>query len=537
MRLSSARSRLSPSFADPRSLGSLAPALALGFLHIFDGSGSDDDLEASHSVVECDWSGWPMRGVAGPSAELGDDPCRPLKRVGAMRVLLKLCPAFHGFVDGGKYFDFFGREGAFDRQLFATIAGLNELNDDTCCFSGDRHELDQGLGAFDLTVLDSQALVLERAKELFDDPALLVPGDDPPSIGRIGDRMSGQEQPMNGLSPVRGVQLDDFHEADFDAFRQFLHAGARRPLEHNGSKAQREMGLATVAIYPLRQIDHRLVAEARSLHRLIKGSAVGQRMVIHSPRQQVDIVAGRQGPVRKELPLTVIDDGDHARRSQNLAALLSRRNPAPRLLVGQLPLVVRGLNFAPARPHLAAGETETGPAVGIDRHHGMQQHAAGIAFADFAQSTPTSLPRLKLDLAGVLDRQHMTPADHGRRLPAPAFNHSIGRDLRIVHEPPVRHVRGPVTLCHLTQADTARAKHSSHKRRPLLSRRTSPNSPSDKSGSCCISDAPSNQASETESYNPQTRDNIMTHRVNLSRQTCRNPSANAGTHNPGNLLL
>src|SRR5262249_14620022 len=39
------------------------------------------------------------------------------------------------------------------------------------------------------------------------------------------------------------------------------------------------------------------------------------------------------------------------------------------------------------------------------------------------------------------------------------------------------------------------------------------------------------KASETESYNPQTRDNIMTLRVNLSRQTCRNPSAKAGTHN------
>src|SRR6516164_9252086 len=37
------------------------------------------------------------------------------------------------------------------------------------------------------------------------------------------------------------------------------------------------------------------------------------------------------------------------------------------------------------------------------------------------------------------------------------------------------------------------------------------------------------KASETESYKPQRRDNIMTPRVNLSRQTCRNPSAFAGT--------
>src|SRR5262245_47161499 len=37
------------------------------------------------------------------------------------------------------------------------------------------------------------------------------------------------------------------------------------------------------------------------------------------------------------------------------------------------------------------------------------------------------------------------------------------------------------------------------------------------------------KASETQSYKPQSRDNIMTHRVNLSRQTCRYPSASAGT--------
>jgi hypothetical protein len=72
---------------------------------------------------------------------------------------------------------------------------------------------------FDLTVLDTQALVLQRAEELFDDPALLVPGNDPPGIGCIGHRMSGQEQPMNGLGPFRRVQFDDFNEAYFDALR------------------------------------------------------------------------------------------------------------------------------------------------------------------------------------------------------------------------------------------------------------------------------------------------------------------------------
>jgi hypothetical protein len=38
----------------------------------------------------------------------------------------------------------------------------------------------------------------------------------------------------------------------------------------------------------------------------------------------------------------------------------------------------------------------------------MQQHAASIAFGDFAQPAPTSPPGVELDLARVLDRQYMT---------------------------------------------------------------------------------------------------------------------------------
>src|SRR5437773_1499574 len=37
------------------------------------------------------------------------------------------------------------------------------------------------------------------------------------------------------------------------------------------------------------------------------------------------------------------------------------------------------------------------------------------------------------------------------------------------------------------------------------------------------------KASETESHKPQRRGNIMTHRVNLSRQMCRNPREIAGS--------
>src|SRR6266849_777030 len=111
----------------------------------------------------------------------------------------------------------------------------------------------------------------------------------------------------------------------------------------------------------------------------------------------------------------------------------------------------------------------------------------------------------------------MTPADRDRRLQAPAFDQLVGRALWVVHKPPERHVRGPVALRHLVQTHTARAKHSPEQRRPLLSRRTSPNLPKDKSGSCCISGAPSNQsARERIIQNPEPA-HILPPRVNLSR--------------------
>ena len=163
----------------------VVPAKALGPLHIC--WTIYEELEASHSGVEGDWSRWTMGGVAGPSAELCDDPCRPGDGAVAKVVLLELGPAFQGFIDGLEHFDLVRRERKFGWQFFTAISGLNELDDDTCRPGGDRHEFDQAFSAVELAILDAQTLALQRAKELFDDPALLVPGDDPPSIGEAAD--------------------------------------------------------------------------------------------------------------------------------------------------------------------------------------------------------------------------------------------------------------------------------------------------------------------------------------------------------------
>ncbi len=172
------------------------PAIALGSLPIFEGSSCNDDLEASHSEVESDWSRRSMRSVSGPSAELGDDPCGPGESIGPMVVLLKLGFPFQGLVDGHESSTSSRREDESGRQFFAAAARLNELNNGACHFGGDRYQLDQALGAFELTFLNAQTLVLQRTKQLFDDPALLVPGDDPPGI-RGGQRPDGWSRAAN----------------------------------------------------------------------------------------------------------------------------------------------------------------------------------------------------------------------------------------------------------------------------------------------------------------------------------------------------
>ncbi len=83
------------------------------------------------------------------------------------------------------------------------------------------------------------------------------------------------------------------------------------------------------------------------------------------------------------------------------------------LLVLQQPLVVVDLDPALPRPDAAPHQTQQPARLRVQPDHRMQQHAAPDAFTDLAQASPTALAGGEVDLAGVLDRQHVTP-DTGR---------------------------------------------------------------------------------------------------------------------------
>jgi len=82
------------------------------------------------------------------------------------------------------------------RHLMSAVAFLGELNLDTRCFGGDGGALDEAFGGAELTVFQLQSLRFHHSERLLDCPARLVPTDDPPRLGRIGDVVRSQQPPM-----------------------------------------------------------------------------------------------------------------------------------------------------------------------------------------------------------------------------------------------------------------------------------------------------------------------------------------------------
>ena len=75
------------------------PRLRLGHLHIFCCPAGEKLLEVVQAVVNGDWTGRFVGGIATPTAELGDDPSRPGERFLAVRIALERGFAIEAIVD------------------------------------------------------------------------------------------------------------------------------------------------------------------------------------------------------------------------------------------------------------------------------------------------------------------------------------------------------------------------------------------------------------------------------------------------------
>jgi len=80
-----------------------------------------------------------------------------------------------------------------------TIARLQELDGNDRRLGGDRDQLEEPVGGGDLAVFEPEALRLEDAEELLDQPAPLVPFDDAPGLFCIRHWMSGEKPPAQWL--------------------------------------------------------------------------------------------------------------------------------------------------------------------------------------------------------------------------------------------------------------------------------------------------------------------------------------------------
>lgn len=123
-------------------------------------------------------------------------PGGPGEAVPAVRVALQDSAALIAGIEAVEHGDLGWAEGIAGRFTALAVASLDELQDDDRSLGGDGGELDQHIGAGELTVLEAQAVGLHQTEQLLDGPAPPVPVDDLPGGGGVADLMGGEKAPV-----------------------------------------------------------------------------------------------------------------------------------------------------------------------------------------------------------------------------------------------------------------------------------------------------------------------------------------------------
>ena len=330
-----------------------------------------------------------------------------------MRVALQRCPAPVFRSERGEELDLLLAEGAAGRVGAAAVTGLDELQGYDGGLGGDCGELEQSIGGFQAAVFELKAFGLDEPEELLDCPAFLVPSNDPLGRGGVGDLVGRQKAPMQRLGVGWRKILDDLDQGQIDALGQ---GGRRalRSLDSHASKAQRKLGLTGRLMGASRKIDRRHVGDRQSGARRIKARAIDQGAVMHRTRQKMKVLRRNRSPFGVNVAFAIVDYGDASGRLKHLFGSLGGAELAPRFPLLKRPLGVRNRDPARPRADLSGHQAKASVAVGVERQHGVQQHAAPAALADLAQTAPPLGCRLEVDLAGVLDRQNMQAAAANR---------------------------------------------------------------------------------------------------------------------------
>src|SRR5262249_40025810 len=155
-----------------------------------------------------------------------------------------------------------------------------------------------------------------------------------------------------------------------------------------------------------------------------------------------------------------------------------------------------------ARRDVAGHQPKAGIAVGVQRQHRMQQQAAADPLADLAQPAPVLGRGFEIDLAGVLDRQHMPASRCNSGLLAPARQQGFQAHPRIVNKSAISNSIRPLALGRMPKARTRGHDNAFELRPPPLSRRRSPNRPNRYCSSNIAAPLPNRSAANRITPNP-----------------------------------
>src|SRR6185437_3153123 len=92
--------------------------------------------------------------------------------------------------------------------------------------------------------------------------------------------------------------------------------------------------------------------------------------------------------------------------------------------------------------------------------------------------------RAEVDLARILDGEHVAARHSPRGLLAPALDQPLDRHILVGQEAAIAYLPRAAAAAELAQANTLLHGHTLEQLRPFLSRRRSPNRPSEKLVTC-----------------------------------------------------
>src|SRR6266853_3913478 len=415
----------------------LAPLAGLASAHVcFEEIALGDGIKTLQSVAHSDRSRGSLAFVAGPSAEAGNSPGGPGKTFGRIGIFLfagaplqsrlqRLDDLDLSFVE-----DMLGRlivigSGASEHELHG-LGGADQCDDG---------KFFKGGSIFDDALLDIQSVALQGPKQLFDMPALAIPTDRRQGLFDGLDRMGGQQTPVNRLLAGRRVALNDFDGEEFDLIGSLgIGAGFGTTYSHPPvTHAQASLPRLALA-RPLRQIELEAVHFCKSRHDCKLSAAAGHRAVAAGPRQKVRTPVRQPGPFFVDVALTLIDNRDHGGLRQCRFGALRTFDPAIRfLLLDRLLAVVLALRLE-ASPHLHVEQAEAVPGLGVHGQHRMHEQADIAAIAYRAEAALAPALALVVDLAGVLNHQHMPPDRRLGYARSLAGRYLRGRDTVVQHE-------------------------------------------------------------------------------------------------------